>query len=104
MVTGFALTEQKMNPVLADTWSTKNKAVVMEGNYPNLAPYHTTIKPNHIKASPLVSWHMFNKNMLFFAWGQTGFGLAVLHRAPDTQRRDELPDMTTGRDTTVQEL
>lgn len=39
----------------------------MEGNYPNLAPYHTTIKPNHIKASPLVSWHMFNKNMLFFA-------------------------------------
>lgn len=65
MVTGFALTGQKMNSVLADTWSTKNKAVVMEGNYPNLAPYHITIKPNHIKTSPLVSWHMFNKNMLF---------------------------------------
>lgn len=104
MVTGFALTGQKMNPVLADTRSTENKAVVMEGNYPNLAPYHTMIKPNHVKASPLVIWHMSNKNTLFLPRGQTGFRLAVLRRAPDTQRRDELPDMTTGRDATVQEL
>lgn len=55
MVTSFALTGQKMNPVLPDTWSTQNKAVVMEDDYPNVAPQHTKIKSNHLKASALVS-------------------------------------------------
>lgn len=65
MVPSFALTGQKMNPVLADTWSTQNKAVVMEGDYPNLAPHHTNIKFNHLKASALVSCYVRDKTMLF---------------------------------------
>lgn len=97
-----------MNPVLADTCSTENKAVVMEGNYPNLAPYHTRIKTNHIKSSALVSCHMCNKNMLFSFGGRLVSAwqscTGTTRRAPDTHRRNRMLDMITGRAAFVQDL
>lgn len=105
MVTSFALTGQKMNPVLPDTWLTQNKAVVMEGDYLNLAPQHTKIKSNHLKASALVSCYVWDKTMVFCLEGRLASAWqSRTGTAPDTQRTDRMPDMTTGRIAFVQEV
>ena len=81
---------------------------MIEGDYPNLAPYHTKIKINRIKPSALVSCHVCNKTMLFSLEGRLASAwqsrAGTMRMAPDTQRRDRMPDMTTGRASFVQEL
>lgn len=80
----------------------------MEGDYPNLALYHTKMKTNLTKASASVSCHVHNKNMLFSLEGRLASAwqscTGAPSTAPDTQRRDRMLGMTTGRAAFIQEL
>ena len=80
----------------------------MEGDYPSLAPHHTKIKTNRIKASALGSCQGYKKHSLFSPGGRLASAwqsrTGTTRTAPATQRRDRMADMTTGRAAFVQEL